>query len=111
MAMILTSCGHNYYQRIVKKSLPLPGQNATIDWYYYSLISGFSPGNIELKMKNSHELICESGYISDIKLKHDTLIITLWENVYKKPNIFLQFNSRLSVRVKVVIDSAIGSQP
>jgi len=87
------------------------GQKATIELYRYSLISGYSPGKIELKKSNSHELICESVYISDFRLQHDSLIITLWENVHKSPNMFLQFNSRLSYHLNIFIDSTVGRQP
>ncbi|HWB92124.1 MAG TPA: hypothetical protein VG605_09735 [Puia sp.] len=111
MAMTFVHCSEPYQKRFIRKSLRLHGEDASVEWYYYSLIGGYSPGHIDLKMPHSHQLICESTYISDIRLQHDSLFIQLWKDVHKEFDIFLQFNTRLDLRLKVFIDSAVGQQP
>jgi hypothetical protein len=68
----------NYNDRVIIKYFPI-GKD-TIEWYHYSLITGFSPGFIELKNQYGRKIICKSSYISDIQLQSDTLLLRTLKN-------------------------------
>lgn len=68
----------NYSDRVIIKILPM-GKD-TVEWYHYSLISGFSPGIVELKSPSGRKLICKSSYMCDVLLQGDTLLLKTDEN-------------------------------
>lgn len=89
--------------RIVIKNISLDAKSE-VEIYHYSLITGFSPCFIDLKTDKTHKLICESSYISDMRVAGDTLIISLWKNHYHKLDT-VGMNG-----LKIVIDTS-GHQP
>ncbi|UPK67451.1 hypothetical protein [Chitinophaga filiformis] len=109
--ILLTSCNFfidadqkpDYNKRIVIKNISLDAKSE-VEIYHYSLITGFSPCFIDLKTDKTHKLICESSYISDMRVAGDTLIISLWKNHYHKLDT-VGMNG-----LKIVIDTS-GHQP
>lgn len=68
----------DYSKRIIIKRLVINSGNH-IEWYHYSLVSGFSPGFIDKVTSGVKQNICKSHYVSDINFKNDTLIVQLWK--------------------------------
>ena len=52
-----------------------------VDWYFFSLIGGFSQSYLQYEDKDSgQQRFFKSFYVSDISKQNDTLSIQLWKN-------------------------------
>lgn len=95
----LFSCGHDrkkiYIQSVQTQS------DSRFDWYFYSLLTNFSRSYIQIQEKNNDPTtFFESFYMSEMKIKADTLIISLFRNDYEIDSSFIN-----SLDFKISIDT------
>ncbi len=93
----------DYSKRIIIKKVEY-NSKISIEWYHYSLITGFSPGHIDIVSENTNEPICESSYISDFRLSNDTLTVVLWKNHTNT----IKFENKADIVIRV---DTTGSHP
>ncbi|MBO9203523.1 MULTISPECIES: hypothetical protein [Niastella] len=69
----------DYNKRIIVKSISLT-KDKVVEWYHFSLITGYSPDFIEVKSGGQHRLLGKTHNLSDIQSRGDTLLILVQKN-------------------------------
>lgn len=99
VSLLIYSCNDKDVKFYIKS---IDQNNIKINWYCYSLLSSYSPGNIEaIKNKEVYNVV-SSHYLTDVILKQDTLILQVHSN---KSPLEINYSAITNLNLKVIVDT------
>ena len=82
----------------------ISSENASVNWYVYSLLTSWSPGNVEVVENDQPHLILSSDCLSDIKIVRDTLILQFFS--YENNCMLFDTAEVKKIKLHIKIDSS-----